>query len=151
MHTLFRSSSFSDSLTFDARRYARIVALQVLYETDLVWHDMEGVLERSTKENSLATKEVDFTKIIVTGVFENREKIDSIITQYASNWPIEQMAIVDKNILRIALFEMLMRRNTPPKVAINESIELAKSFGSDSSPRFVNGVLGSVMLEMHAI
>lgn len=151
MHTLSRSSSFSDSLTFDARRYARIVALQVLYETDLAWHDMEGVLERSTKENSLATKEVDFTKVIVTGVFENREKIDSIITQYASNWPIEQMAIVDKNILRIALFEMLIRRDAPPKVAINESIELAKSFGSDSSPRFVNGVLGSVMVEMHAI
>ena len=151
MHTFFRSSSSKDSLTFDARRHARIVALQVLYETDLAWHDMEDVLERSTKENSLATKELDFTKIIVTGVFENREKIDSIITQYASNWPIEQMAIIDKNILRIALFEMLIRGNTPPKVAINESIELAKSFGSDSSHRFVNGVLGSVMVEMYAI
>ena len=151
MHTLFRSSSSKDSLTFDARRHARIVALQVLYETDLAWHDMEDVLERSTKENSLTTKELDFTKIIVTGVFENREKIDSIITQYASNWPIEQMAIIDKNILRIALFEMLIRGNTPPKVAINESIELAKSFGSDSSHRFVNGVLGSVMVEMYAI
>ena len=86
-----------------------------------------------------------FAHQLVDGVLENKAEIDKIISAFAPNWPIDQMAIVDKNILRVAIYEMVLGGETPPKVAINEAVELAKSFGSDSSPKFVNGVLGSVM------
>ena len=86
-----------------------------------------------------------FAHSIIDGVLDNREEIDKIIATYAVSWPIDQMAIVDRSILRMAIFEMVVGGETPPKVAINEAVELAKFFGSDSSPRFVNGVLGSVL------
>ena len=129
----------------NARRHARIVALQVLYETDLVWHDRSGVLERRVREDSMTPDAAGFAEELVSGVFENREEIDKIIAGFAPSWPIDQMAVVDRNILRIAIFEIMPEGETPPKVAINEAVELAKVFGSDSSPRFINGVLGSVM------
>lgn len=88
---------------------------------------------------------VEFAKDLVHGVLANREEIDKIVSGFAPSWPIDQMAIVDKNILRIAVSEILMGKTTPPKVAVNEAVELAKTFGSDSSSKFVNGVLGSVM------
>jgi N utilization substance protein B len=78
------------------------------------------------------------------GVTENREWLDGYIARYAPEWPVEQIAIIDRNILRIAIFEILARSDTPLKVAINEAVELAKTFGSDSAPRFVNGVLGTL-------
>ena len=129
----------------NARRHARIVALQVLYETDLVWHDRSGVLERRAREDSMTPDAADFAEELIAGVFDNREEIDKIIAAFAPSWPIDQMAVVDRNILRIAIFEIMPEGETPPKVAINEAVELAKVFGSDSSPRFINGVLGSVM------
>jgi len=82
---------------------------------------------------------------VVQGVLAHRGKLDDLISTYAPEWPIEQMAIIDRNILRIALFEFLVDGGTPPKVAINEAVELAKTFGSDSSRRFVNGVLGTLL------
>ena len=127
------------------RRHARIVALQVLYETDLAWHDSAGVLERRADEDSLPVDAAAFAQDLVNGVFENREEIDKMVARFAPSWPIEQMAVVDRNILRVAIFEIMLGGETPPKVAINEAVELAKVFGSDSSPKFVNGVLGSVM------
>lgn len=81
---------------------------------------------------------------LVQGVLENKAQLDQLIGTFASEWPVEQMSIVDRNVLRIAMFEFLIDGGTPPKVAINEAVELAKLFGSDSSPRFVNGVLGTL-------
>ena len=81
---------------------------------------------------------------IVKGVIDNRARLDELIAKHAPSWPVQQLAIVDRNILRVAMYEMLIGRGTPVKVAINEGVEVAKAFGSDGSPGFVNGVLGSV-------
>ena len=123
----------------------RVVALQTLYEADAAGHDPFVVLQRRVKEEDLSASAQNFVHDLTRGVLENREEIDRIIGTFAPSWPISQMAIVDKNILRIAIYEMMLEGEAPPKVAINEAVELAKAFGSDSSPRFVNGVLGSVM------
>ena len=128
-----------------SRRKTRIIALQVLYEADAVRHDSSLVLERRTEEVSLSSSSESFADKLVRGVLENREEIDKIITEFAPSWPVGQMAIVDRNLLRLAIFEMLFGDETPPKVAINEAVEMAKVFGSDSSPKFVNGVLGSII------
>ena len=127
------------------RRKTRVSALQVLYEVDSVGHDIERVLLDRIEVAGLSGPSVDFAKSLVHGVLANREKIDKIVSGFAPSWPINQMAIVDRNILRIAVFEIVMGKTTPPKVAINEAVELAKAYGSDSSSKFVNGVLGSVM------
>jgi len=128
-----------------ARRKTRIIALQVLYETDSVRHESSSVLERRVEEDALPSSSERFADVIVRGVLENRVEIDKIITEYAPSWPIDQMAIVDRNILRMAIYEIMFGDETPPKVAINEAVELAKVLGSDSSSKFVNGVLGSVV------
>jgi N utilization substance protein B len=86
----------------------------------------------------------------VRGVLKHKDELDELIATYAPEWPIDQMAIIDRNILRIALFEFLIDGGTPPKVAINEAVELAKRFGSDSSRRFVNGVLGTSLSQRGA-
>ena len=127
------------------RRRTRVVALQVLYETDSVGHDIDLVLHDRIEDARLSGSSVEFAKSLVHGVLANRKEIDKIVSGFAPNWPIDQMAIVDRNILRIAVCEIVIGRTTPPKVAINEAVELAKSYGSDSSSKFVNGVLGSVM------
>ena len=135
----------SDTGFRSGRRMARIVALQVLYEADAVRHNPQEILERRVGEESLPPLEVGFALELVDGVLANREEIDKIVSRFAPSWPISQLAMVDRNILSLAIFEMMLGSDTPPKVAINEAVELAKAFGSDSSPRFVNGVLGSVM------
>ena len=127
------------------RRKTRVVALQVLHEIDAVGRDPVTVLESRLTEEPFSSAAVDFARHLVHGVLENREEIDKTISRFAPSWPLSQMAMVDRNILRIAIYEMALSDDTPPKVAINEAVELAKVFGSDSSPRFVNGVLGSVM------
>jgi N utilization substance protein B len=126
------------------RRKARVVALQVLYEFDLAGHDVEAALAHLLAESGLTGEDADFARRLVGGVIQNKEQIDGHIRKYAPAWPLEQIAIVDRNILRLAIFEILLDNNVPVKVAINEAVELAKKFGSDSSSRFVNGVLGSV-------
>ena len=127
------------------RRKIRMIALQVLYETSAVSHDPSVVLRRVAKEEALSSSSEVFARKLVQGVLANREEINKIITTLAPSWPIEQMALVDRNILSMAIYEIMLGGETPPKVAINEAVELAKVFGTDSSPRFVNGVLGSVM------
>ncbi len=127
------------------RRKARVVALQVLYEVDGARHDPRSALENRLTEGPLAPPARRFARRLIDGVIEHRSDIDSVISTYAPSWPISQMAMVDLNILRVAIFEIMMGGETPPKVAINEAVELGKIFGTDSSPRFVNGVLGSVM------
>ena len=133
------------------RRQARIAALQALFEIDVVHHTIDVVLDRRMDELGLPTEGCKFAQHIVQGVLDNQERLDEMIVAYAPEWPIDQMAIVDRNVLRIALFEFVVDRGTPPKVAINEAVELAKLFGSDSSQRFVNGVLGTFLSKNVAV
>jgi N utilization substance protein B len=126
------------------RRKARAAALQVLYEFDLAGHDVEAALAYILDASGLSGEDADFARRLVGGVIQNKEQIDQHIRKFAPAWPLEQISTVDRNILRLAIFEILLDNNVPVKVAINEAVELAKKFGSDSSSRFVNGVLGSV-------
>jgi N utilization substance protein B len=126
------------------RRRARAIALQALYEFDSAGHDAEKALEHLLSGAGLSGEDADFARGLVGGVVRNRERIDEHIVKFAPAWPLEQIPVVDRNILRLAIFEILLDNNVPVKVAINEAVELAKKFGSDSSSRFVNGVLGSV-------
>jgi N utilization substance protein B len=133
------------------RRRARVVALQALYEIDCASHPASVVLCRHLSEDTLAPAYAGFTRSLVEGVLANREVLDGFIQEHAPEWPIEQMAYIDRNILRMAIYEFAIDGGTPVKVAINEAVELAKWFGSDSAPRFVNGVLGSLVTRIEAI
>jgi N utilization substance protein B len=126
------------------RTKARGLALQSLFEFDLVGHNPETAVEERIIKSSLDQSLADFARQIVKGVFPLVATLDKFISHHAPEWPLDQVAIVDRNILRIALWEFAIFDKTPIKVAINEAVELAKVFGSDSSPRFVNGVLGSL-------
>lgn len=127
------------------RRQARIAALQALYEINCVKHPVGIVLQRCLGHAGLPAAGETFVRSIVQGVLGHQKELDGMISTYAPEWPIEQMAVIDRNILRIALFEFIIDGSTPPKVAINEAVELAKTFGSDSSRRFINGVLGTLL------
>ena len=129
------------------RRRARIAALQALYELDCTKHKVEEALARLRAGETLAQEAISFTEELVEGVLQNKSELDALIKKYAPAFPPEQMSIVDRNILRLAIFEILFNDKTPFKVAINEAVELAKAFGSDSSPRLINGVLGSITIE----
>lgn len=126
------------------RRKARITALQALFEIDSVGHNPEFTVGRLVEENSLPEEAASFTRELVQGVLENKERLDATIQTYAPTWPLEQMAAIDRNILRLAIFEIMINNKVPVKAAINEAVELAKTFGSDNSPKFINGVLGSI-------
>jgi N utilization substance protein B len=126
------------------RTKARSIALQVLFEIDLVNHPLGVALKYRLEEAALDERLENFVQEIVQGVWPMHQKLDAFISEHAPEWPLEQVAIIDRNILRIALWEFAVSGGTPIKVAINEAVELAKTFGSDSSPRFVNGVLGSL-------
>jgi len=127
------------------RRRARIAAFQALFEIDSVGHDPPLVTERRLEEAGLPAEGEQFCRDLVGGVLEHREPLDRILQRIAPEWPIQQIAIIDRNILRLASYEILCAQETPPKVVINEAVELAKLFGSDSSGRFVNGVLGTLV------
>ena len=129
----------------NSRRRTRVTALQTLYEIDSVGHSQEQTLAHARKSQRLSKAASEFLVSLTTGVLENIQRIDTMIAEFAPNWPISQMAIIDRNLLRMAIYEIALSDETPPKVAINEAVEIAKAFGSESSPRFVNGVLGSVM------
>jgi N utilization substance protein B len=126
------------------RRKARTVALQTLYELDCSTHEPNEALARILQGKALPEAVADFTRSLVTGVQRNKINIDNVIRRFAPAFPVEQIAPVDRNILRLAIFEVLFDNRVPVKAAINEAVELAKSFGGDTSPKFVNGVLGSV-------
>jgi transcription antitermination protein NusB len=129
-----------------ARHQARIVALQALYEIDCAEHAPEIVLDQRISANRLPQSTKDFCRHLVHGVLTYQETLDTFIHQHAPEWPLEQMAYIDRNILRMAIFEFAIdEQKTPVKVAINEAVELAKAFGSDSAPRFINGVLGALV------
>jgi N utilization substance protein B len=133
------------------RRRARIIAIQALYELDLTDHLPEMVVARRIEDDNFVQEGAPFLYHLVMGVLEYKDHLDDMIQRYAPEWPIEQMAPIDRNILRMALFEFSIDGATPVKVAINEAVELAKLFGSDSAPRFVNGVLGSLAGEDVAV
>ena len=126
------------------RRKSRAIALQVLYEVDLANHVTEEVVDRLMAEQALSEENRFFIRGLVNGVLNNIDKLDDYIRKFAIAWPVDQLSLIDRNILRIAIHEILMEKIVPLKVAINEAIELAKKFGGDNSARFVNGVLSSV-------
>ena len=130
------------------RRKSRVAALQALYESDLSSHETLASLERLCIEEHLTDAQAAFARELVTGVLEQRDAIDDVIRQAAPQWPVEQLSAIDRNILRLAIREILMNNGAPIRAAINEAVELAKSFGSDNSAKFVNGVLGSVSLSL---
>jgi N utilization substance protein B len=127
-----------------ARRKARTVALQALYELDCSSHEPGKVLAEREEESKLPEGQHEFARELVFGVLKDRTRLDRWIARFAPEWPVAQIAIVDRNILRIALWEFTVGRVSPVRVAINEAVELAKEYGSDSAPRFINGVLGSL-------
>lgn len=136
-----------------SRHLSRSIAMQTLYEWDFYGRDtthLPRILERNIEEFGPGLDDKDFPRRLVQGVIEHIDALDKIIAKAAPEWPVEQINIVDRNILRLGLYELLYvsREEVPPKVAINESIELAKSFGGESSGRFVNGVLGTVYREI---
>ena len=129
------------------RHLARTIAMQTLYEWDFRGLDSskcEALTGNNLKEFAPEFNDNGFTKKLVFGVVDNQKDIDNFIKTYAPEWPLEQITIVDRNILRLGIYELKISPDIPPKVAINEAIELAKTFGGESSGKFVNGVLGSI-------
>jgi len=127
-----------------SRTRARCAALQALYEIDLTGHQPGFVLQQRIVDEELDEKMSIFANQIVFGVLPLVKELDQFIAEHAPEWPLDQIATIDRNILRIALWEFAVNGETPVKVAINEAVDLAKRFGSDSSPRFINGVLGGL-------
>ncbi len=144
----------------EQRQFARRLAVQVLFEIDSVGHAPGTVIDArlenpDPKESGddpvevVSAEAADYLRWLVRGVVEHRADLDRVIAKYAPEWPVDQLAIIDRNLLRLAIFEIgSQEADTPPKVVINEAVELAKRFGSDNSPRFVNGVLGSALNEV---
>lgn len=133
-----------------SRTRARALALQVLYEVDLTGHLPGVVLDQRLEEMSaedqtqLTSELVDFTRQLIFGVIPLADQLDDIIASFAPEWPFDQIAAIDRNILRMATWEFAVSGLTPVRVAINEAVELAKLFGSENAARFINGVLGSL-------
>jgi N utilization substance protein B len=131
------------------RRKARVTVLQALFEIDTAHHEPDATMRWRLEEVPLPEAGETFSRELLYGVLRSQGELDAIIQRIAPEWPLDQMAPVDRNILRLAAFEILLSQSTPPKVAINEAVELAKLFGSDSSSRFVNGVLGTLFTQRH--
>jgi N utilization substance protein B len=136
-----------------SRHLSRSIAMQTLYEWDFYGRDakkLEEVFSRNLEEFGPGLEDKDFPRKLVDGVKDHLAEIDNIISKAAPEWPVDQINIVDRNVLRLGLYELLYSKpdEVPPKVAINEAIELAKTFGGESSGRFVNGVLGTVYREL---
>ncbi|MFH1426531.1 MAG: transcription antitermination factor NusB [Candidatus Kerfeldbacteria bacterium] len=132
------------------RHLGRTIAMQSLFEWD--FNDgrmkMEDVMEHNLAEFAPKFDDIEFTERLVAGVVDNMDVLNDMIRTYAPDWPLEQITIVDRNVLRLGIYELKFDKEIPPKVAINEAIELAKTFGGPSSGKFVNGVLGSIYREM---
>lgn len=133
------------------RHLSRTIALQSLYQWD--FHEMstdklDEIIAFNRSEFAPKFDDEGFIEKLVKGVVQNREKIDEIITKFAPSWPLETITIIDRNVLRLGIFELKIAEEIPAKVAINEAIELAKGFGGQASGRFVNGVLGAIYKDM---
>ena len=134
----------------DMRRRGRVAALQCLFASDFGGAARGESLDWLAEEDQLPARVLEFARQILQGVTDHRPDLDDLIQRYAPTWPVSQISPLDRNALRIAIFELLHSPETPPKTAVNEAVDLAKEFGSESSARFVNGVLGSVMAEMES-
>jgi len=129
----------------DPRHQARSLALQALYEIDATDHSVANVLRERLDDDELSPQTRTLATTLVRGVLEYCDQLDTLIRHYAPEWPLDQIATIDRNILRIAIYELgAANHQTPVKVAINEAIELAKTYGTESTPRFINGVLGTL-------
>lgn len=128
------------------RHRARVLALQALFELDSVGHAAEQAVDHLVEAAAAPPEARRFALELVRGVLDNRDSIDETIRQTAPAWPLEQIAVVDRNILRLAIYEILIDNKVPMRAAINEAVELAKEFSGENSPKFINGVLGSVSL-----
>ena len=126
------------------RRRARALALQALFELDATEHRMGDVLQALLDDSDLAASGEEFARDLVAGVNDQHLALDTKIQKYAPAWPVSQLSLVDRSLLRLAVYELTISQNTSAKVVINEAVELAKLFGGESSPRFINGVLGSL-------
>jgi N utilization substance protein B len=134
------------------RHLARTIAMQTLYQWDFTQADKKGALkflERNKEEFAPAFNDHGFMEDLVAAVVDKKGDIDAYIVQYAPEWPLDQITMVDRNILRVGIYELVFSEDVPSKVAINEAIELAKTFGGQASGKFVNGVLGAIYKEMH--
>lgn len=130
--------------SIDYRHQARSLTLQILYELDCTNHPVEDVLSQRLNTGEWLEETRAIATRLVKGVLTHKKNLDTLIHRYAPEWPLDQIAIIDRNILRIAIYELAADTSTPTKVAINEAVELAKTFGAESTPRFINGVLGSL-------
>lgn len=127
------------------RHLARTLAMQTLYEWDFrSEEDVKKLLEDNLKATNHDSSDSTFVTMLIDGVIEHRDEIDELITKAAPEWPLDQISVIDKSILRLAAYELLYSQDVPPKVAIDEAVELGKTFGGDNTSRFVNGVLGSL-------
>ena len=126
------------------RRLSREMSLKVLFQIDLANTNMEETLKYTFQNDNLSDEVKEFTLLLVKGVLSNSSEIDKVIDKYTNNWSLERINNVDRNILRIAIYEILYLENIPKSVSINEAVELAKKYGTKSSFSFVNGVLGKI-------
>ena len=131
------------------RHLGRIVAMQTLYEYDFrggetASLELEPILQRNLAEFRNSIEDTNFVEDVVSGVHAHQAQIDAIIAPAAPEWPVEQIAKIDKIVLRVGVYELMIKRDVPPKVAINEAVELAKTFGGENSSKFINGVLGTI-------
>lgn len=133
------------------RHQARQIALQALYELDCTTHSIPEVLMQRLQRVTLPDDVRPFVYQLVNGVVIHRQKLDDLIQEFAPEWPVDQMAIIDRNILRMSIYEIAVSKSAPLRVVINEAVELAKDYGADTAPRFVNGVLGSLAAKEDAI
>jgi transcription antitermination protein NusB len=133
------------------RTKARGTALQILYELEITNHLIGTVIQQRFDQAKLGDELEVFARDLVTGIAPARDLLDDHISLHAPDWPIDQVSAIDKNILRISVWEFAVKTDVPLKVAINEAVELAKMFGSDSSPRFINGVLGSLAKNLNTL
>jgi len=132
------------------RHFSRTVAMQILFEWEFNHRSqrLQNLIDQGVGSDLSNLENINFVSDLVHGVTKNMSAIDEVIIKHAPEWPIDKIMMIDRNVLRIALYEMLYEKQAPPKVIINEAIELAKAFGSESSGKFVNGVLGAVYSEL---
>jgi transcription antitermination protein NusB len=128
-----------------SRRIARELAFKILFQTDIGRNPWQEVLPRAIQESNLPEKSQDFLEQLVKGTIKNLKEIDNEIIKYAQDWKLERMANTDRNILRMAIFEIKFMEDIPPGVTVNEAVVLAKKYGDDESGKFVNGILGNVV------
>ena len=132
------------------RRRARALTLQALFELDATEHQVGQVLQALLDGSNLPASGEEFARLMVAGVNERYEILDAKIQEYATAWPVSQLSLVDRSLLRLAVYELTVSKKVSPKVVINEAVELAKLFGGEGSPRFINGGLGSLQVAIQA-